>query len=163
MNENLHLSPSDNTALFIKKKTPKDNLRDNKSKAPSMIDWLIDYIVFYAVSAIFRIYNGVVKKERKLKGTKVLKNSPVWIYYSIFYFLKITLKLSCSFGARRYMYMAEIRFDTINHLGFPFPLENFSLIWRRHHYRWGVHILTYTRQLIMVIEQWGFLSVPHLL
>ena len=72
---NLHLSPGDNTALFIEKKTQKDNLRDNKSKAPSMIDWLIDYIVFYAVSAIFRIYNGVVKKERKLKGTKVLKNS----------------------------------------------------------------------------------------
>ena len=23
-----------------------------------MIDWLIDYIVFYAVSAIFRPYNG---------------------------------------------------------------------------------------------------------
>ena len=31
-------------------------------------------------------------------------------------------------------------------LGFIVPLENFPLIWRRHHYRWRLQIfLTYTR------------------
>ena len=42
------------------------------------------------------------------------------------------------------------------------PLENFSLMWRRHHYRWrAAHFDLYSA--LMAIEQWGFFSVPHLL
>ena len=45
---------------------------------------------------------------------------------------------------------------------FIVPLENFSLIWRRHHYRWRAANFDLCSEL-MAIEQWGFFSVPHLL
>ena len=47
-------------------------------------------------------------------------------------------------------------------LEFFVPLENFSLILRRHHCRWRAANLILTYEL-MTIEQWGFFSVPHLL
>ena len=45
---------------------------------------------------------------------------------------------------------------------FIVPLENFSLIWRRHHYWWRAsnHDLC---SALMAIEQWGFFNVQHLL
>ena len=47
-------------------------------------------------------------------------------------------------------------------LKFFFPLEKFSLIWRRHHCRWKTANVDLCSAL-MTIEQWGFFSVPHLL
>ena len=47
-------------------------------------------------------------------------------------------------------------------LGFFVPLQNFSLIWRRHHYRWKAANFD-LRSALTAIEQWGFFSVPHLL
>ena len=41
-------------------------------------------------------------------------------------------------------------------------LENFSLIWRRHHCWWRAANFDLCSAL-MAIEQWGFFSVPHLL
>ena len=41
-------------------------------------------------------------------------------------------------------------------------LENFSLIWRRHYYRWRTAKFDLCSAR-MAIEQWGFFSVPHLL
>ena len=46
--------------------------------------------------------------------------------------------------------------------GYIVPLENFSLIWRRHHYRWRAVNFDLCSTL-MAIEQWRFFSVPHLL
>ena len=43
-------------------------------------------------------------------------------------------------------------------LGFFVPLENFLLIWRRHHYRWRT-----ASSALLAIEQWGLFSVQHLL
>ena len=40
-------------------------------------------------------------------------------------------------------------------LVFYIPLKNFSLIWKRYHYRWRATNLTYA------IEQWGFFSAQH--
>ena len=41
-------------------------------------------------------------------------------------------------------------------------LENFSLIWKRHNYRWRA--LNFDlHSALMAIEQWGFFIVPHLL
>ena len=48
-------------------------------------------------------------------------------------------------------------------LGFLIPLENFSLIWKRHYYRWRASNLDLCWSTLMAIEQWGFFSVPHLL
>ena len=45
---------------------------------------------------------------------------------------------------------------------FLVPLENISLIWRRHHCRWWAGDFDQCSAL-MAIEQWGFFSVPHLL
>ena len=45
-------------------------------------------------------------------------------------------------------------------LGFILPLENFSLIWRRHRWRAANFDLC---SALMAIEQSGFLSVPYLL
>ena len=42
------------------------------------------------------------------------------------------------------------------------PLENFSLIWRLHHYRWRA-VNFYLCSALMATEQWGFFYVPHLL
>ena len=47
-------------------------------------------------------------------------------------------------------------------LGFIVPHEDFSVIWRRHHYRWRAANFDLCLEL-MAIEQWGFFSVPHLL
>ena len=41
-------------------------------------------------------------------------------------------------------------------------LANFSLIWRRHHYRWRTANFDLCSALI-ASEQWGFFSVPYLL
>ena len=45
-------------------------------------------------------------------------------------------------------------------LWFFVPLENFSLIWRRHHCRWRAAIF-YLYSALVAIEQRGFFSVPH--
>ena len=45
---------------------------------------------------------------------------------------------------------------------FVVPLENFSLIWRRHHYRWRAANFDLCSARV-AIEQWVFFSVPHLL
>ena len=47
-------------------------------------------------------------------------------------------------------------------LEFFVPLEIFSLIWRRHYCRWRPVNFDLCSAL-MATEQWGFLSVPHLL
>ena len=42
------------------------------------------------------------------------------------------------------------------------PSREFSLTWRRHHYRWrAANFAIYSA--LMAIERWGFFSVPHLL
>ena len=46
-------------------------------------------------------------------------------------------------------------------LGFIVPLDNFSLKWRHHHYRWRAANYDLCSAL-MAIEQWGFFSMPHL-
>ena len=47
-------------------------------------------------------------------------------------------------------------------LGFFISLENFSLIWRRHHCR-SMSANIDLCSALMAIKHWGFLSVPHLL
>ena len=47
-------------------------------------------------------------------------------------------------------------------LGFFVPIENFSLIWRRHYYRWRLANFGQCSPL-MAIEQCGFFNVSHLL
>ena len=54
------------------------------------------------------------------------------------------------------------RWKKIVCLGFFVPLENLSLIWRRHHCRWRAANFDLC-SAHMVIEQWGFFSVPHIL
>ena len=39
-------------------------------------------------------------------------------------------------------------------------VKNFSLIWRRHHCRWGAANFDLC-SAFMTIEHWGFFSVPH--
>ena len=46
-------------------------------------------------------------------------------------------------------------------LKFIFPIENVSLVWRRHYYRSRAANSDLCSAL-MVIAQWGFFSVPHL-
>ena len=50
-------------------------------------------------------------------------------------------------------------FSVIN---FIIPFESFSLIWRRHNYRWRA-VNFYLCSALIAFEQWGFFSVPHLL
>ena len=57
-----------------------------------------------------------------------------------------------------YMYYSKVQEKDL--FGAFFPLENFSLIWRRHHYRRRAANFDLCSALA---EQWGFFSVPHLL
>ena len=43
-----------------------------------------------------------------------------------------------------------------------FPLQNFAVIWRRHHYHRRAANFDLCSALV-TIEQWGFFSMPHLL
>ena len=45
---------------------------------------------------------------------------------------------------------------------FFFPLDNFSFIWRHHHYMWRAVNFDLC-SAILAIEQWGLFNVPHLL
>ena len=45
--------------------------------------------------------------------------------------------------------------------GFFVLLENFSLISKHHHYWWKAAFFFYLCMALLVIEQWGFLSVLH--
>ena len=47
-------------------------------------------------------------------------------------------------------------------LGIFVPIEDFSLIWKLHHYRWRAANFDQC-SVRMVIERWGFFNVPHLL
>ena len=47
-------------------------------------------------------------------------------------------------------------------LAFIVPLDNFSLIWTRHRYRWRASNFDLCLAL-MAIKQWGFFRMPHLL
>ena len=44
---------------------------------------------------------------------------------------------------------------------FLVPLKNFSLTWRRHHFRWRATKFDLYSTFI-AIEKWGFFNVPHL-
>ena len=47
-------------------------------------------------------------------------------------------------------------------LWFIVKLDNFSFIWKRHHYQWrAAHFVLCSA--LMAIEQWGIFSLPHLL
>ena len=59
-------------------------------------------------------------------------------------------------------FQIENRLHLFACLGFIVLLENFSPIWRRQRYRWrAANFDLYSA--FMVIEQWGFFSVPHIL
>ena len=45
---------------------------------------------------------------------------------------------------------------------FIIPLDKFSTIWRRHHYRWRAANL-YLCSTLVAFEHWGFCSASHLL
>ena len=47
-------------------------------------------------------------------------------------------------------------------MGFIVSIQNFSLIWRHHYYRWRAENFDLCSAL-MAIEQWENFSVPHLL
>ena len=65
------------------------------------------------------------------------------LYYSLLSMLSIVLFVSCL-----------IRVIV--------PLENFSLLWRRHHNWWRTAKFD-PCPAHMTIEQWGFFNMPHLL
>ena len=70
--------------------------------------------------------------------------------------INFTAKLSLSdhlFNSRCYFFVC---------VEFIVPLENFILIWRRHHCRWRAANFDLCSAL-MAIEQWGFFNVPYLL
>ena len=65
-------------------------------------------------------------------------------------------------GFRRHESLYYLIFCLFVSLGFIVPLENFSLIRRRHHCRWRAANFDLCSAL-MAIKEWGFFSVPHLL
>ena len=60
------------------------------------------------------------------------------------------------------MYVYDRRPEKLTCLEFFVPLENFLLIWRRHHCRWRAANFDLCLAL-MAVAQWMFFSVPRLL
>ena len=85
----------------------------------------------------------------------------VWIHrYQWMIFLKRFARLRKSVSILAWIWLFVSLFVC---LGFIVLFENFTLIWRRPHYRWKVANFDLSSALI-AIEQLGFLnSVPHLL
>ena len=87
----------------------------------------------------------------------IVKYNPEWINI-IIALIKLSKKMEVS--------VCDFILKTLNFGllfgGFIVPLENFSLICRRHFYRWRAAKFDLFPAL-MAIEQWGFIRVPHLL
>ena len=107
-------------------------------------------------------------KHYKHKGSKMAKYHTNKIMLSQRYSLPV-----CSFeNRRRYVHGLLVwgKWDSVLSKVFCLfvcvnlivPLENLSLIWRRHHCRWWAANCD-LRSALMAIEQWGFFNVPHLL
>ena len=67
------------------------------------------------------------------------------------------------------LYICRMRLFFVDRLDFNRDISvilsvfnNFSLIWRRHHYRWRAACFDLCSAL-MAVEQWWFFSVPHIL
>ena len=56
----------------------------------------------------------------------------------------------------------DLSLNLFDCMKFIVPLENFSLIWWRHHCQWRAANFDLCSAL-MAIEQWGLFNVPHLL
>ena len=82
------------------------------------------------------------------------------VYYNITNYHKENLSHHFSFY-RILTHAGMVKFVCLYvYLQFIVPLENFSLIWRRHHCRWRAADFDLCSALI-AIEQWGFFNVPH--
>ena len=76
---------------------------------------------------------------------------------------KVTESAGCSRCLWVYGYCSWLLAHHSLCLGFYVPLENFSLIWSRHHFRWSALNFDLVYSVLIAIEQWGFFSMPHLL
>ena len=77
--------------------------------------------------------------------------------YLFFYCINIKILTRCRYRSLR----IYVNGQSVC-LGFFVPIEIFSLIRRRHHYRWRA-ITVYWYSSLLAIEQWGFFNVSHLL
>ena len=94
--------------------------------------WMFDYLYFCEYYNLFIIGNNIF--------------SSCWYMYQINFFV-LRIKGCC--------------FLFLFCFGFFVPLDNFSLVWRRHLCRRrAVHFYLCS---LMAIEQWGFFSMQHLL
>ena len=98
---------------------------------------MIDSLVFYTISLVFQPYNSGMEYDQL-------------IFSLVFY---VVLQYISHITAGAYLFVW---------LGFIVPLENFSLIRRRNHYRWRAANFDLCSAL-MAIEQWGFFSISYLL
>ena len=67
-----------------------------------------------------------------------------------------------AFQRQRELYICTV-FDWLFVFWLYVSVENFSLIWRIHHYWWMSSNLDLIYSALVVIEHWGFFSMPHLL
>ena len=110
---------------------------------------------YVASSCVLKFTHGEIKQSYEHYDYK-----PNEIHICSFEFYLLSIKYK---GIRTQF---QIQFLILIHclfvcLWFIVPLENFSLIWRRPHYRWRAANFDLCSAL-MAIEQWGFFSVPHL-
>ena len=95
--------------------------------------WLIDSVL----SSTYKVYICIFVTQCRTGGSSHLLSSLKEIKSSIF--ILNAIKLYCIYVC----------------LEFIVPLENFSLIWRRHHCRWKARNFD-LYSAFMAIEQWGF-------
>ena len=99
--------------------------------------------------------NGTLSNMQSIKSVKsILLEQLTYIKYEFFICRrKFLLDVAISIKVHRFLFVWGY---------FIVPLENFSFIWRRHHYRWKAANFDLCSAL-MAIVQWGFFSLPHLL
>ena len=97
-------------------------------------------------------YWGHLTKEIIPASFQALK-TPNYIFYDL---------NSCIIRLRSSRTTIQLLISLFGCLGFFVPLENFSLIWKRHHY-WWMSANFGLCSALMAIEQCGFFSVLHLM
>ena len=111
---------------------------------------MLTHLFCNSVFLMFNTYLTVVNKF--LFPFLFLMNMILWIHLHIYSVVSIRINHLC-------ILMIVCLFVCLR---FYFPLENFSVIWRCHHYRWrNTNFDLYLA--LMAIKQWGFFKVPHLL
>ena len=119
------------------------------------------WVILAIFSSFFWIWVACIAQRATGNWVDSFEWSDEYSYWWIVRFTNIRQWITYLSISIHYLWHHNTKSSMLN-TGFLVPLENFSVIWRRHHCRWRASNFDLC-SAIMAIEQWGFFSVLHLL